>query len=438
MLIEFSVGNYKSFKEIQTIHFQAAKIKSKYASVDEQNVFAANQKYDLLKSKVVYGANASGKSNLVSAMRAFARIIQGSFKDARLVLGLSNPFVLSELSEDTPTFFQASFIISGIFYRYGFQVKQGVITDEWLFGRPEKVEVYYFKREGQEVTINEARMNDMAVFKEQKTSPLYPETSLVLTVASALNRDLCAKITDYFENKFLTISGLRNPRLASIAFDQMNDPNFANQVTSLLQSIDNGIVSMETINREIENFELKVNGVVDKRNAELFQAMKGEKLRAIYTNRNKYNEKNEVVGQTSIDLILQEAEGTKKIFELAAPLFVVLRDGGLLVIDEFDARLHPRLSRKIIELFNSKATNPKNAQLLVISHDTNLMDAKLLRRDQICFVEKDKYGASSVYSLVEYKGIRNNASFEADYLKGKYGAVPFLNEMDNLFMSIND
>lgn len=145
-----------------------------------------------------------------------------------------------------------------------------------------------------------------------------------------------------------------------------------------------------------------------------------------------YDDNGTVVDTVGMEMGSSEAEGTKKLFGLAPFIFNTLDQpkGGVLFIDEFDARLHPKLSRKIVELFNSKITNPNNAQLIFITHDSNFLDAKLLRRDQIAFVEKDKKGVSTIHSLVEFKGIRNDASFEKDYLKGKYGAIPILNQLD--------
>ena len=107
--------------------------------------------------------------------------------------------------------------------------------------------------------------------------------------------------------------------------------------------------------------------------------------------------------------------------------------GNTLVIDEFDARLHPNLTKKIVQIFNSIRTNPKGAQLIFVTHDSNLLNANVLRRDQICFVDKDKLGVSSLRTLVEFKGVRNDASFEKAYLNGEYGAVPFLNRFEQIF-----
>ncbi|NER49081.1 MAG: ATP-binding protein, partial [Symploca sp. SIO1A3] len=134
------------------------------------------------------------------------------------------------------------------------------------------------------------------------------------------------------------------------------------------------------------------------------------------------------------DLDDQESEGTQKIFALAAPLVDTLKYGKVLIIDEFEARLHPLISRAIVELFNSRETNPNNAQLIFMTHDTNLLSNKLFRRDQIWFTEKNKFGSTDLYSLAEYK-VRNDASFESDYIKGRYGAIPYLGDLSQIIES---
>ena len=132
--------------------------------------------------------------------------------------------------------------------------------------------------------------------------------------------------------------------------------------------------------------------------------------------------------QEVFDLDEHELEGTKKLFAMAGPLVRALKEGRVLVVDELDARLHPLLTREIISLFNSKQTNPNHAQLVFTTQDTNLLDNRLLRRDQIWFTEKDRQGATQLYSLVEFR-VRNDEAFERNYIQGRYGAIPFLGDL---------
>ena len=145
----------------------------------------------------------------------------------------------------------------------------------------------------------------------------------------------------------------------------------------------------------------------------------------------KYNERDECVGDELFDLDLNESDGTRKAFALSGPLLDVLENGKVMIIDELDARFHPIITQAIVQAFHDKDINTKNAQLIFATHDTNLLDNKFLRRDQIWFTEKNKYGASDLYSLVDFK-VRNDASFEKDYISGKYGGIPFLGGIKRL------
>lgn len=424
MIVEFSVGNYKSFKDIQTLHLQAAKIKSKYLSVDKSNIFEGNDRFTLLKSKVIYGANASGKSNFIKAFSAMLHIIQRSFKDDKAIKNKVEPFRLSEETINAPTFFQLSFMLDDVLYRYGMQLQDGKVIDEWLFGTPGKKEVYFFIREGLSVKINESQFKEglKIVPANDDEIPIYGENALFLTVAAASKRPLAEKIVQHLFENIVIFSGLTDTRMMDFAINSLEDTQFKSKLITLLNNVGMDIHSIDRVEIDLEKLP---KGIRDNINT--------EKKLAIVEITKKMTANDGTTKYVRFDLSEDEAEGTKKMISFAPFIFSALAEGKTIIIDEFDARLHPRLSWKIIELFNSNITNPKNAQLIIVSHDTNLMDAKLFRRDQISFIEKDKQGASKLYSLVQYKGIRNNSSFEKDYLKGKYGAVPFLNQVDNLF-----
>jgi hypothetical protein len=160
----------------------------------------------------------------------------------------------------------------------------------------------------------------------------------------------------------------------------------------------------------------------------------GGKLTSIQTIHRKFDGEGNSVSTELFDLDDQESEGTQKVFALAGPLVDTLKNGKVLIIDEFDARIHPLISRAIVELFNSNESNSNNAQLIFMTHDTNLLSNRLFRRDQIWFTEKNRYGATDLYSLAEYK-IRNDASFESDYIKGRYGAIPYIGNLNHLLDS---
>jgi AAA15 family ATPase/GTPase len=282
------------------------------------------------------------------------------------------------------------------------------------------------------VKINENKFKEAKLLTNipKGELPIYNETSLFLTVADASHRRLAKHLVNYFKNNFALLSGLDDEDMMNIALNELENHTFKQRLNELMEAADLGIKSVEKI-------DINPDDLPDEIKKQLPQLKAGKKLGFIEVTKEIFNDKGSKISEAKLNLEADESAGTKKIFTLSPFIFKTLEKGKILFIDEFDARLHPRLTRKIVELFNSEITNPHNAQLIVVSHDTNLLDAKLLRRDQISLVDKDKYGVSSIKSLIEYKGIRNNASFEKDYLDGKYGAVPFLNAIDNLFIAEN-
>jgi hypothetical protein len=162
---------------------------------------------------------------------------------------------------------------------------------------------------------------------------------------------------------------------------------------------------------------------------------KAEFILDVMTSHRKYDKNNHYIGDTNFSLDGEESSGTRKFFALTAPIISVLDHGMILIADELDAKLHPNLVCSLISLFNSSISNKNNAQLIFNTHDTNLLDSGLFRRDQIWFSQKDRYGASTVYSLAEFKSaVRKNEDFEKNYINGKYGAIPVLKDFHQLYV----
>lgn len=435
MLVEFSVGNFWSFKDIQTLHLQAAKISSRYPELDKDNVALVDRQLSVLKTKAIFGANGSGKSNLVRAISAMLHIVQDGLQDMEVLKKFIIPFRLDEETLTAPSFFQMVFTLDNMLYRYGFEANEHVIESEWLFGKqlnsdkPVKERVF-FTREGMDIAINEATFKEAKPFANHKkgNAPLFRDNALFLSVLAAWNVQTALKISAHFQHNLIVISGLSDAKLDNIALGKMSDPVFRSKVVELLKSIDPTIQDIQRLDYNQERMRNVPGGAdllddLNKRNQQLADIN-------IIRQRKGSNE------DVRFSLPLHEAEGTKKVFAISPFLFAAIDRGATLIIDEFDAKMHPKLTRKIIELFDNPQTNPEQAQLVFITHDSNLMDAELLRRDQISFAKKDNHGATELYSLAEFKGIRNDASFEKDYLMGKYFAVPNnLNQFETAFQN---
>lgn len=406
MLVEFSVSNFWSFKALQVLPMQAAKIVSKDSRLDRQNTLVVSDDLSLLKTKGIFGANASGKSNVVKAMLGMLTIVDLCFTKNNIIQEAVVPFHLNVETPNEPTFFQLVFTLEGMVYRYGFEVHRNAVVSEWLFGKPLRrgsskklTEKYFFKREGMNVSVNQATFSEGKRFEssDQLNGQVYRVNALFLRVVAALNGTLSQKICHYF-NLIGFVSEYPDKEFYVRANARLADSVFLEKVSALIRAVDPSAhkVSARSVSR---------NG-----------AQEGwEPL--IHRN---YSNGKEVV----FPLLGIEAEGTKKLFGMSPFIFDSLAEGLVLVVDEFDARLHPKLTRKVIDLFHSPHTNPKGAQLIFVSHDSHLLDHTLLRRDQILFADKGQDGATELYSLVQVKGVRNDSAYEREYLLGRYKAVP--------------
>ena len=227
------------------------------------------------------------------------------------------------------------------------------------------------------------------------------------------------------------ISGESPNLFRNYTCNQVHSGEYRNDILDFLRNADTHIVDLTVDKRERENSVLPSRKYFD-----------------IKSHHNIYDKSGQIVGQVQLPFDGLESLGTKKAFALAGPIIDTLKTGSVLIVDELDSRLHPIFTRQIVKLFNSCKTNPLNAQLVFNTHDTNLLSYKLydektgkdeymFRRDQIFFAEKDNVEATHIYSLIEFKKkddkkVRNDASFEKDYLNGIYGAIPYIGELISL------
>jgi hypothetical protein len=435
MLVEFSVSNYRSFRDRVTLSMEAADIASQPPSLDEQNVFPASRGLSLLTSAVVYGANASGKSNLVAAINVMRTLVLNSSRDrwaSRLIS--VEPFRLSTATETVPSLFEIVFLVDGTQYRYGFAVDRRVVVEEWLYRLGKAREATLFVRDRREIKVNPRTFREGRDL-EFRTRP----DALFLSVVAQFNGAIARRLTDWFaaldvntrRDGLGPIWFLRSPVLRPLRIAGQSKNS---------SGLDTGIECLEMerlpLTRDIlddlpEFFTQTRFAFLD----ELFPSETVERI-SVNTYHQHFDTEERPVDRVAFDLERHESAGTQRLFALAHPIVRALKEGGVLVIDEFDARLHPNLAMELIRLFNDPTTNPRHAQLIAVTHNTNLLSARLFRRDQVWFVEKSRQGASDLYSLVEYridgKIVRNDASFEKDYILGRYGTIPFIADLREL------
>ncbi|MEA2013422.1 MAG: ATP-binding protein [Verrucomicrobiota bacterium] len=424
MLINFTCSNFLSFKEEKTLSLLAA---TPVKEFQDENVFKADR-YKLLKSAVIYGANASGKSNLLKAMIKMKNLLINSAKNSQKGEPLKiQPFQLSESTLKSPSKFEITFLVDNKKYRYGFEADNKEVKSEWLFFSTKIKEKPLFLRECEDIQVFNKFKNAGGVEKRTR------ENALFLSVCAQFNVEIAGDILEWFAN-FNIISGLQDKHFQRFSEDMfLNNHDAKKLITDFVKKADLGI-------KDINIKQLKVTDdiVPSSMPSEIKQSLLKEELSNISTLHNMYDHEGKISGKALFDFESQESEGSKKYFRLSGPIIDTLKKGKILVIDELDARLHPILTAEIVRLFNSKETNPNNAQLIIATHDTNLLGAKIFRRDQIWFTEKDYSEASDLYSLVEYKlagrgKVRNDASFEKDYFQGRYGAIPFPGDFQSIW-----
>lgn len=431
MLIEFSVENYRSFQHRVTLSMEAAKLKHRNTDVDETNVFAAGYKdrYSLLTSAAVYGANASGKSNLVQAMRFMREFVRNSARESQIddPIGVK-PFLLNQRTQKEPAQFELVFLHENVQYRYGFAATRTQVTAEWLYERAKSRESRLYERthiagEEYDVYLNE-RLRRYRRYLEQVRP-----NALILSEFARSNVAFAKDITRWFTEQFRFLSGLNDAGHRGFSLHCLEEDNdYREQVTTLIKYLDLSIGDMRLekspLPPEFHEIAERMENVSGEPLPEGF--LDTAKIIEVKTAHTVFDDEGNEVGTEWLDMDEHESDGTQKLFALAGPIIDVLMTGKVLVVDEFDARLHPLMARAIIEVFNSPRSNPHHAQLIITTHDSTMLSRLLFRRDQIWFTEKNPNGASDLYSLVDLGGVRNDERFDSEYLYGSYGAVPQL------------
>lgn len=416
MIVEFSVKNYRSIFELQTISFLATNLKSskENENVDQNNIYV-DSGTSLLKTVGIYGANASGKSNIISALEDFCEAIHDLPSPTSRLAKLSQPFLYQENPEKTESYFQMVLLVNGKKYRYGFTIKSNpvatddpesskeLITNEWLFGPKSKNQVKYFTRENLNVEYHNLGGS------ENIPSLKYPH-SLFLTHAASFDKNICAEIR-HIISSYVTVG--------------LSETNHYYRFHSI-RHIENNSLKIDFLNF-FNSFGFNFKDIYYKREDERKNRFPLDKIFLVKTNMN--DSESDVI----LNMQYNESAGTQKLFDLAGLLLhaFTIKVSGLIILDEIDRNFHPSLLIKLISLFNNPAINRSNAQLLFSSHDTNIMNPSIMRRDQFYFAEKGENESTKIYSLAELKGIRNDADFSKQYLAGYYGSIPLLSEYFN-------
>lgn len=434
MLGKFTVGNFLSFKEKIELSLEAKNTKDHSESVFIYKYSGDSSKdksQTFLKSVAIYGYNASGKSNIINAILFFRNFVNQNFNINPNSEIHVTTFLLDDKSEKQPSFFEVEIYLENKKFIYGFELSKDHIHKEWLFEKaPNKIEI--FQRNGQTIKFNRSIENK---FPQTKTTT-HPKKLLLANLA-VFNYQIAEKLIKVIGEIEIVPTGSAlnqiNNNLFFYTADNLKEssPN-RKKLIDLIKEADLGIediyideknhnIDSEVVPNHIKNF-------VTQNKGKLTNLIETKLL----TKRNRFNSKGEKIGEIIFNLN-QESLGTNQHIRFAGLLTDVLEKGKTLIVDELDSSLHPLLCRFLLKIFNSKNINPNNAQIIFTTHDTSLLHKDFLRKDQIYFTEKNKFGISDLFSLSDIKSNdRRMASYSKKYLEGRYGAIPYIKTLEGI------
>ena len=420
MLIQFSTKNYLSFKDEQILSLTM----TKGGELVDSNTFNSNLSTPagLLKTAVIYGPNASGKSNFLTALTAMKRIVMGSATEWQRGEELPvTPFLLDEMSADSPSEFEIVFVADGVRYQYGFAATSERVHEEWLLAFPKAKPQRWFTRIwNEEMNTYEWEMGNSFTGQKQLWQKATRSNALFLSTAVHLNSVQLQPVFDWFNNnlKFISLKGFFKE--LEVTASRCKDDNERKKVAEFLKVADLGINDISVKSERITAKHLSDDMPEEAKTYFLENEIDTDvfDIHSVH----KTNQGGTVLFNFSL-----ESEGTLKFFALAGPIIDALENSYVLFIDELHGSLHPKMVRFLVDLFHDEKTNPINAQLIFTSHETSILSQDVFRRDQIWFCEKDKEQATRLYPLTDFSPRKGRENLEAGYLSGRYGALPYLN-----------
>lgn len=419
MIIEFKVKNFRSIRKQQTFSLVASP-----AAELEQNTCRSGGDADLrlVRAAVIYGANAGGKSNLLSALLFMRMFILSSAKESQQ--GEKIPvesFSFDDVSCNEPSEFEVAFIKDGVRYLYGFVVDEHRIFEEWLFAYPSGRAQQWFSRIYDKKNEKYSwKFSHFLKGSKQQIADLTRGDVLFLSNAVKLNNEQLVPIFNWFQKDLVLIDSSRGMTLSfKSSIDLIKSENGRKRILQFIRTADPSIadiiLDMEKITEsDLPNFP----NTMPKEVQDYF---KKEMM-------NKENPKISFVHSGNSALGLRnESDGTLRLLAFAGQWINALDNGQVLVVDEIDNSLHPLLVRFLIRLICDPEINKNNAQLVFTTHDTSLLDNEIFRRDQIWFVEKDKSNSTQLYPLLDFSP-RKHEAIGKGYLQGRYGALPYIGQ----------
>lgn len=382
MVLEIRLSNMFSFRDEVTLDLQAAKIQTKKARELEGNLFSVDGE-QMLKSVALFGANASGKSNVIKAIRACVNMVRSSHNynvDTRFVI---SPFKFEDYA-NKPSSFYIRFLLNGVEYEYSFSFMHDEIITETLYYYPNGRKSLVFRRDESRGT----EKKDIYEFKTVIKRPFdvadnTSKKTLYISRASQMDREIAQKIFLFFCNDIVLDYQVANIDSLDNLFKERKE-----QMLEVLRTADSDIIDFKIQNNAITTFH-RTNPSV------------------------------------AFDFETEESEGTKTLFRMMVRMIGIIHEGKMLLVDEIDNSLHTQLVEFVIGMFN----HSDHAQLIYTTHNTHLLNTDFQRRDQVNFVNKREDGSSDLYSLFDFKDFRDTLDMEKAYLQGRFDAIPTISNL---------
>jgi len=415
MLVEFKVKNFRSIRDTAVLSL----VKDKGREL-ERNTFApdAPATPPLLRSAAIYGPNAAGKTNVIRALRVMQHIVESSSK-GQIDTGLPlTPFLLDEGSADSPSEFEVTFVCEGVRYQYGFAATKKQVLGEWLIAYPKGSAQHWIERryDDQKQEYIWGGMSKLTGNKQVWRDATRPN-ALFFSTAVQLNNEQLRSVYRWF-SEVLHVVGFDNWN-EGFSTKLFEEEKTRDEILNFLEMADVGIQGLELEENKFtaENLPEEMPKALKE---EFLTQLKGKTVVEVKT----IHETNQE--QTVLFDMEDESDGTQKIFTLAGPWMDTLKNGYVLVVDELHDNFHPKIVKFLVDLFHTPKVNSKNAQLIFTTHDTSILNQKVLRRDQIWFCEKSKGQSTELYPLSDFSPRKGVENLERGYLSGRYGALPYI------------
>ncbi len=420
MLINFTVANYRSIKEPITLSMEA---ENRILGLEKENLIEIPDGRKLINAAAIYGANASGKSNLIKAMKFMQSFVVNSSVGAQQGDPISvEPFLLGDNNEEKrASHFEIECLLDEVVYEYGFEVTTEKVTKEWLYGWPNGRKTIYFTREKQKLTKLSTKYFNEGRGLETKTR----SNALFLSTVSQLNGEKSKLFVEYFKGLNGPSSYIPSLFVDLITMLLMMRPKILKKVEGLMCLFDPSIKALRVKETQKTPGHEFVKRVALSEFSSSWRVIKEDPKAYTLKVIHQTQSGNEV--EFDLD---QESSGTQRLFALLGPIIAsFMGKGAPHIFDEIESSMHPLLTIELLRLFQVNKHNASKSQVIFSTHDTNLLSQRvgLLRRDQIWFTEKRKDASTDLYCLSEFKP-KNDAAYDKNYLRGKYGAVPYFGD----------